>query len=115
MLHVRGKRPSLIRDDKRCPIMTPMMVSIPTPIMNFRSRLRYLTSSVVGQIGDGPHARRSRPFRRFSQDFNIFRRNFIEHTSPVLYGAGTVNLPPRVRRLVCSSAATMIVVSLSEA
>ena len=37
------------------------------------------------QRGDGPHARRSRPFNRLSQDFNIFRRNVLEHTTPVSY------------------------------
>jgi hypothetical protein len=69
-------------------------------------------------MADVPHERRSLPFRRFRQDFNNFRRNFIEHTWPVSYGAGTVNLTPRVPRLVCSSAACVapvIVLSLSEA
>jgi hypothetical protein len=69
-------------------------------------------------MADGPPERRSGLFRRFSQDFNKFRRKLIEHTSPVSYDAGTVHLTPRVPRLVCRSAACaarVIVVSLSEA
>jgi hypothetical protein len=77
-----------------------------------------LTGSLKGQIGKWPHERRALLFRRFSQDFNNFRRNFIEHSYPMSYSAGTVNRTPRVPRLVCSSAACVapvIVVSLFEA